>query len=183
VQPANLRFDRTVVFRKVFYGGGTSFRSLAEGDYWLDVTTPSSETNILPGETQGFASGLDHTILLAGSLSGDPELEAIRVELPTAKVPRTEARVLVVHAVPDAPPVDLVVDGNLLPVGLPYGEFEPPVSLAPGRHTFAVEVGGTTVIPAVQLNLQGGQLHTLVATGTADPDDGYPLVLRKYSSR
>ena len=182
VQAVNLRLDRSTLFRRVSYGGGTAFRSLAEGDYWLDVTTPSTETNVLPGKTRDFWSGLDYTILLAGSLSGDPELETFCVEIPTAKVPRTEARVLLIQAVPDAQPMDLLVDGGLVSSGLEYGDFEPPFGLAPGKHTFALEVGGSTVVPAVQINLRGGQLQTLVVTGTADPDDGYPLVLKRYSS-
>ena len=183
VQAANLRFDRSTLFRRVSYGGAAGFRSLAEGDYWVDVTSPSTETNILPGATESFFAGVDYTVLLAGSLSGDPELETISVEIPTATVPRNEARVLLIHAVPDGPPVDLEVDGVVITTGLPYGEFEPPIPLSSGRHTLAVKAGATTLLPAVQHNLRGGQLHTLVVTGTADPGDGFPLVLRKYSTR
>ncbi len=182
VQMANLRLNRSPICWGVRYGAGTCYRSVIAGSPWVDVTTPSNGTNIVPGATGDFFPNLDYTILLTGSVGGFPELTTTTVELPSVKVPFNSAALVVVNALPDSPPIDLTLDGSLLPLGVPYAGYEPPMILPPGKHTFSVQEGANVLTPTTTRYLGGGQTHMMVVTGTLDPTDGYPVVLRFYSN-
>ncbi len=71
----------------------------------------------------------------------------------TATVTVAVSSVAVLHASPDAPDVNVLVDGQAAVSGLAFGQGTAPVTLATGAHTLAVQArlpGGAvaTVIPA-----------------------------------
>ncbi len=89
-------------------------------------------------------------------------------------------RVRVVHASPDAPAVDVLVDGQRAIDGLPYAEYTDYVTLPAGQHTFQVRVAGTeTVVTETTATLTSGLDVTVVAAGfvTAGRPNPFRLVL------
>jgi len=75
-------------------------------------------------------------------------------------------RVRVVHASPDAPAVDILVDGGRAIDGLPFGEYTDYVALPAGPHTFQVRVAGTeTQVTELPATLAANQDVTVIATG------------------
>ncbi len=77
-------------------------------------------------------------------------------------------RVRVVHASPDAPPVDIYVDGQLALTGIPFGEYTDYVDLPGGQRLFAVFVAGTnTRVADVPAFLSTAVDYTVVAMGFA----------------
>jgi hypothetical protein len=78
------------------------------------------------------------------------------------------ARVRVLHASPDAPNVDIAVDGRIALQDLPYGQATDYVSLPAGQRSFTIFVAGTeTQVTTTQAVLTSGVDYTIVAAGFA----------------
>ena len=90
----------------------------------------------------------------------------------------SQARVRVVHASPDAPPVDVLVDGNRAFAGVAFKGITPYASLAAGAYRVRVVPAGTNqpVVIDTTLELQGGTDYTVVALGKLANIQALPLV-------
>jgi hypothetical protein len=75
------------------------------------------------------------------------------------------AQVRVVHGSPDAPPVDVRVDGTAVVADLPYLDDSGYLGVRAGLRNVTVNAAGTdvTVIDA-DLTLRAGQAYTVLAT-------------------
>jgi hypothetical protein len=80
--------------------------------------------------------------------------------------PEGEARVRVVHASPDAPDVDVLVDDSPVLTGVPYLATSDYLGVAPGSRNLKVNAAGTTtaVIDA-DVDLVDGIDYTVIASG------------------
>jgi hypothetical protein len=80
--------------------------------------------------------------------------------------PASEARVRVVHASPDAPNVDVVVDGATVLSNVPFGAASVYLPVDAGNRQFQVRPAGssTAVIDANQ-DLDDGNDYTIIASG------------------
>jgi hypothetical protein len=80
--------------------------------------------------------------------------------------PEGQARVRVVHASPDAPAVDVLVDGAAALSDVSYLTASDYVELADGAHNLKVNAAGTstTVIDA-DVDLTDGTDYTVIASG------------------
>ena len=80
----------------------------------------------------------------------------------------TSGRVRVLHASPDAPAVDVLVDGAKVIEGLPYREYTEYLSLPAGSHEIRVNVTGTaTTVLTATPNVEAGRDYTAIAVGFA----------------
>lgn len=79
------------------------------------------------------------------------------------------AQVRVVHGSPDAPPVDVLIDGNEVIADLPYLDDSGYLGLRAGSRNIKVNAAGTTatVIDA-DVTLMAGQAYTVLATNYLD---------------
>jgi hypothetical protein len=79
-----------------------------------------------------------------------------------------QGRIRVVHASPDAPAVDILVDGNKVIEALPFREYTEYLGLPAGSHEIRVNVTGTTttVLQATP-TIAAGQDYTAIAIGFA----------------
>lgn len=80
--------------------------------------------------------------------------------------PAPEARVMAIHASPDAPAVDLLVDGAVSGSGLAFPDNTGYLNVAPGTRNVKVNVAGTstTVIDA-NLPVTAGSSYSVFASG------------------
>lgn len=77
-------------------------------------------------------------------------------------------RIRVVHASPDAPAVDILVDGQPGLTGIPFGDYSDYVTLPAGQHQFTVNVAGTaTQVAQLTATLNTGVDYTVIAQGFA----------------
>jgi hypothetical protein len=82
------------------------------------------------------------------------------------------AEVRVAHFSPDAPNVDVYVDGNLALSNVPYTAVSDYLSIRPGRHTFAITpAGSSTVVLQASATLEPGRAYTVAATDTLSSID------------
>ena len=95
--------------------------------------------------------------------------------------PDGEARVRVVHASPDAPAVDVLLDDTGVLTDVPYGAASGYLATAPGERNLKVNAAGTTttVIDA-DVNLIDGTDYTVLAAGVAAAIQ--PIVLQDDNS-
>jgi hypothetical protein len=85
---------------------------------------------------------------------------------PTA--PATQARVMAVHASPDAPAVDLLVDNAVVGTGLAYPNHTAYLNVTAGTRNVKVNVSGTsTSVIDANLPVTGGAIYSVFATGAA----------------
>jgi hypothetical protein len=80
----------------------------------------------------------------------------------------TTGRVRILHASPDAPAVDILVDGNVAIEGLPYREYTEYLPLPAGPHEVKVNVSGTTTtVLSATPTITAGNDYTAIAVGFA----------------
>jgi hypothetical protein len=92
-------------------------------------------------------------------------------------------RVRVVHASPDAPNVDVYVDGQIAIEDLPFGDYTDYVEVPSGQRNLAVFLAGTqTKVLEASPNLGAGQDFTVVAIGFASKAPALSLLLLNDAS-
>lgn len=88
------------------------------------------------------------------------------------------ARIRVVHASPDAPAVDIYVDGSSALEGLPFREYSDYVSVPSGTHNIQVKVSRTdTTVLQASPNLAADTDYTAIAVGYAGKQPGLDILL------
>lgn len=89
-----------------------------------------------------------------------------------------EAKLRAAHAVPDAPAVDVLVNGSVAVPGLEFGEVTGYLELPEGEYDVAINVAGTTTtVDSFEVELDGED-YTAAATGNLEPegeDPGFDL--------
>lgn len=80
----------------------------------------------------------------------------------------TNARVRIVHASPDAPAVDIFVNGGKVLENLPFREYSEYLSLPAGTYNVEIKVTGTdTLVKQLSVPVQAGKDYTAIAVGYA----------------
>ncbi|GIU73930.1 MAG: hypothetical protein KatS3mg004_1017 [Bryobacteraceae bacterium] len=80
----------------------------------------------------------------------------------------SNARVRIVHASPDAPAVDIYVNGGMVLENMPFREYSEYLSLPAGTYTVEIKVSGTnTVVKQLSVPVQAGKDYTAIAVGYA----------------
>jgi len=88
-----------------------------------------------------------------------------------------DAKLRAAHAVPDAPAVDVLVDGSVVVEGLEFGEVTGYLELAAGEYEVAIAPAGGDPIFSTDVELEAED-YTAAATGNLEPDgeeDGFDL--------
>ena len=81
-------------------------------------------------------------------------------------------RVQVGHFSPDAPAVDVMVDGAMAFEGINFRETTELAELDEGSHTVEVRPhGGDTNVITEEINLQSGMHYTVIASGLLEEND------------
>lgn len=86
----------------------------------------------------------------------------------TVAAQATSARVRIVHASPDAPAVDIYVNGGKVLENLPFREYSEYLSLPTGTYNVEIKVAGTnTLVKQISVPVQAGKDYTAIAVGYA----------------
>lgn len=176
--------DGTVLFGGVSFGGSTANLPVDAGSYDLQVRAAGTSTVVLSFADVPVSAGTNYTVAAVGRL-GDGSLEAtVSVDSPsdgavTVDLSPATAEVRVAHLSPDAPNVDVWVDGAVVTalVNVPFPAVSPYLSLSAATHQVQVFATGTTVNPVIDapVTLNPGAAYTIAATGVVA--DLQPLVL------
>ncbi|WP_099189121.1 DUF4397 domain-containing protein [Tepidibacter mesophilus] len=88
------------------------------------------------------------------------------------------SHIRVLHASPDAPPVDIYANNNLIAKNIPYKSFTPYISVPPGNYVISVFASGTKQNPVLVKNIQipNDTIATVAATGYVSDLDLLPIL-------
>lgn len=89
------------------------------------------------------------------------------------------ARVRIIHAIPDAPAVDVFVDGNRVLQDVAFKDVSDYLELPPGQHTLQVAPvgqGRENAIIDQQANLESNTDYTITAAGRLDDPETFVFV-------
>lgn len=163
-----------VVFGDVEFREDSGYTPLAAGDYELEVRLAGTSTVVLPLGVVSLRAGFNYEAVAIG-LVGDNTLGA--QILVTAQPSKAEVRVA--HLSPDAPNVDVWVDGAVALSDVPYQAISSYLALDAGTYNVQVTPAGATtpVVIDADLTLAGGTSYTVAATGLLGASDLQPLVL------
>lgn len=88
---------------------------------------------------------------------------------PSATTPpsSTDVRLRVAHLSPDAPAVDILVNGNVALTNVPFGAVSDYLDLASGEYRLQVTPAGNNSVSVIDatVSLQSGSVYTVAATG------------------
>ena len=146
---------------------------VAAGDYQIRVTAAGDPSAVVfDSGTVTLSDGDDLTVtalpntsggaaaISLVALNGTGSLEILDVDTPTS--------LQVIHASPDAPAVDVLVDGGVLVPGLAFPEATGFVETPAGTYDVAVTVAGnpgSIAIGPVDLDLAAGVRYSVLAVG------------------
>lgn len=138
------------------------------GDYRIRVTAAGSPTPVYDSGTVALAAG--QSLLLAAVEQNVGLAPITLVGLtgaapPTLEIADKRGQVRVVHASPDAPAVDVRVDGTAVLTSVPFAAISPYLALDAGTYDVEVNVAGTatTVIDAA-LPVAASTATTVIAS-------------------
>ncbi|MBL9147203.1 MAG: DUF4397 domain-containing protein [Phycisphaerae bacterium] len=158
--------------------GNVEFKEVADaltvpaGTYNLEVRLAGTNTVVLPLGEITLGEGFAYTAVATGLVGGSPALGAL---LLTDVAPPAEVRVI--HASPDAPNVDIRVNGAVAIPDLAFTEATDYVSLPEGDYDVEVVPAGlqAPVVIDATLALDAGVDYTVLAINTLASIE--PLVL------
>lgn len=89
-------------------------------------------------------------------------------------------RIRVVHASPDAPAVDIYVNGGMVLENLPFREYSEYIAVPAGSYNVEIKVAGTsTLVKAVSVPVSADRDYTAIAVGyaSATKSPGFDVML------
>jgi hypothetical protein len=175
--------DGTVVFGNVAFNQASAYLALAAGSYDLQVRLAGTETVVLGYGAVGLPADANITVWAAGTLAEGTLGAWVSVDAPgdgAGLTPLTSAtaRLRVAHLSPDAPAVDVWLDGAPVLSNVPYPTFSSYLELSAASHHVQVFVAGSEVDPVIdaQLTPLPGQALSVAATGLIGDGSFGPLV-------
>lgn len=155
--------DDVEVLGDVPFKAASPYLEVPAGD--RNVKVNAANTNITAIEvTPTLERGLDYTMLAVGTSTPDT-LEALLALDDNTDPTSGNAKVRVIHASPDAPAVDVYVDGTEVLTNVPYKAISGYLEVAAGAHNIQVFATGTTTSPVIDVTptLTDGTIYTIIA--------------------
>lgn len=156
------------------------------GDYQIRITGSGSKTPVFDSGAVALQATTDYLITaIPNAWSGDSPV-ALLVALDNAQLVLLDkmagSDVRVVHAVADAPEVDVFLDGASTPAVdmLAFGNATGYLNVPEGTHTVTVAAdadNSVVVIDEAEVTLNAGDSYTVMAVGSLGGDDIQPWVL------
>ena len=166
------------LFSNVAFRESGAYLTVPASQYVLDVLLSGSSTVALRAHSIAAGANANYTIFATG-LAGDGSLAAmVLVDAGTPMaIPSSELRVA--HLSPDAPAVDVWVNGTRVLENVPFQAVSGYLTVTSGQHWVQVTPTGATepvVIDAV-ITAAANTSYTVAATGLLSGNDLSPMLL------
>jgi hypothetical protein len=179
--------DGTVLFGNVSFGEASSaYGSVPAGAYDLQVRLAGTDTVVLSFGGVAVAGGTTYTVIAKG-LVGEGSLGAqVQVDAPgagdtTVSLTPATAELRVAHLSPDAPNVDVWLDGSIVAAltDVPFQAVSGYLTVPAVTANVQVYVTGTSSNPVLDLDVTPlpGRSYTAAATGLVGQSDLQALLL------
>ncbi|SDD55256.1 protein of unknown function [Cupriavidus sp. YR651] len=167
--------DGGKVLSNVPYPTVSNYLNVSPGTHRITVNAAGTSTTVLD-VSPNLGSGAAYTAIAANFVANIQMLLATDRITPAAS---GQASARVVHAAPDAGPVDIVINGQKALANVPFGAISDYLNLAPGNYIVQVNAAGTstTAIQSV-LAVSAGTNYSVFAIGSVKTAATNPLVLK-----
>ncbi|NHX38556.1 MULTISPECIES: DUF4397 domain-containing protein [Haloarcula] len=169
--------------------GGSGYVEVPSGDYTLQVRgdTESNDGDVAAEFDVSLSGGEVYTAFAAGYLTPDDDPADAPFDLlvtqdtgGSATETETEsepANVRVAHMSPNAPNVDVYVDGSAVLEDVPFGAVSDYLEVPAGARTVEITAAGDpdTSVFEGDVTVEGGQAYTVAAAGEIGDDTGDPF--------
>ncbi len=176
-QPLDLLTGGLTAFQNVTYTGSSPYRDFNVDAFNVQLTPAGISTTVLFNGTFPLQPNADHTLVALGDIT---TTETILLADDNSLPALGQARVRFVHASPDAPAVDVAVQGGAtLFSNVVYKGTGQYVSVAAGTVTLEVRDYATTHVLATLPDVQfhEGYIYTLYLMGLNSGSPALQLVL------
>ena len=156
----DISVDNSVALADVAFKEFLDYTAVQAGDRNIKVNVTGTATSVID-VTPTLVGGTDYTVLAINFVAAiEPLLLTDDNRLPTPG----NVRVRVVHASPDAPNVDVLVDGEIVLTNIAFREFSAYLEVPAGARNIKVNATGTatTVIDETP-TLADGSVYTVIA--------------------
>lgn len=165
--------------------------SVPAADYRVRITLPGQPSTVVYDSGRiTLASGNDLIVAAINNRFAGPSPVSLLVvdangNVSDVKDSKSTADVRVVHAVSDAPAVDVLLNNNKAITGLEFPEFTHYAKLTPGAYNVKVAAAAdnSVVVINADLTLNAGSFYTVLATGSLGANTITPLVLADMPRR
>jgi hypothetical protein len=141
----------------------TSFIPLNAGTYNLEVRLAGTTTVVLSLPNVTLSNGSIYTVFAKGFVGGTGA-QALGAQIIVNNAPVPTANLMVIHASPNAPGVDILVDNIVAKTNLTFPTNTPYLSVNEGTRNVKVNVTGTTTtVIEANLPLTGNMNYSVFA--------------------
>jgi hypothetical protein len=157
------------VITELAYPDATGYLDLPPGSYTLEVRPAGETTAVFTLPTLDLAAGTSYSAFAVGAL-GDGSFTVVPAV--DALIP-TVAELRVLHGSPDAPPVDIVINGVRVFGNVPFGTATPYLRVPVGENLIQVIPSGgdletSPVVIEATLPFEGDTRTTVIASNALE---------------
>jgi len=179
--------SRTVLLGPVRKIQVAQYVDMFPGTYRFSLKKPKDTTWSMEFEAVSLQAQSSYTIVIHGTLS-DADAYPFGIRMfndngsgvnytDWVKYP-SSSKLLFVHAVNGATPIDVAVDGPSAQVkGLGFGKPSPYMTLASGDHIYSAAAGSTPIVSGQPTTLLSSRSYSIFFTGSLVPPNIAPLQL------
>lgn len=153
-----------IVFSDLVFGEFTKYVYLDEGEYKVDVYPTGKKDTPVISQMVDIPSQQIFTIVATGNLD---DLGLLIVPDKVSKSPSKDySSIRVIHLSPNAPGVDILVDGDTLFEDISFGEGTDYVDLNPGTYNVNVVLNtDKSVVLPLKVTLNPDKIYTIYIIG------------------
>ena len=156
-----------VVIADLAYPDTSGYLDVPPGSYTFEVRAAGTEDVVTEVGPLDLAAGTSSTAFAVGDLAAGTFAVVPAVD---ASIP-TSAQIRVLHGSPDAPAIDVVVNGARIFGNLPFGSNSPYLTVPVGMNNIRIVAAGSPEDAAVleaDLDLEGDSRTTIVASNALE---------------
>jgi len=173
--------DGEVAISNLIYGASSGYAEIPTGMRNIQVTPAGQTTPVVIDADLNIEDSNEYTVAAIDMLSNISAVSSVDDREPNAN----QARIKFLHASPDAPAVDIKLDGGNGPVvfsNVSFKNITDYVEVSEGSYTFVVTPTGsnTEVFVFQPIPVTNGTVYTVVAHGSLDNSDNYPFGVRVF---
>ena len=152
--------DVIVLSNVAFKQFNQDYLAVDAGTHNIKVNASGTTTSVIDA-TPSFLAGTDYTVLAVNFLADIEPLVLVDDNTPPCA---GKAKVRVIHASPDAPNVDVLLDDTIVLTDVPFKGFSDFLKVEAGKHNVKVNATGTsTTVIDVTLTLEDGGVYLAIA--------------------
>jgi hypothetical protein len=177
----DVRVDGSVAISSLDFGESSGYAEVNTGMRNIVVTPAGSTTPVVIEADLALAEDTEYTVYAVNSLGSIEPI--VSVDDRTGRADK--ALIRFIHASPDASAVDIKLNsgsGAAVFSNVAFKDIEDYAAVDAGSYVFAVTPAGSTDEVAVfnPVEVQNGNLYTVIALGTLDAGDQYPFLVRVF---